>query len=46
MKLQKVIEVLKYHNKWREGTEIEMTDPKELSEAIDVAVHLLGSFKK
>ncbi len=28
-------------NKWRRGAEIEMTDPKELGEAIDVAIAVM-----
>ena len=35
MKYQEAIKVLKIHQEWRLGAEIEMLEPKELTEAID-----------
>ena len=45
MKLEKAIEVLSTHNEWRRGSDqVDMADPKELSEAIDVVVgYCLGT---
>lgn len=45
MKLQKAIEVLKHNNAWRKGAEIKMTDSKELTEAIDIAINILENLK-
>lgn len=36
MELQKALELLEHHNKWRKGADIPMVQPKALSEAIDV----------
>ena len=42
MTLPQAIKVLKKHNKWHKGdTRIKQTGPKELSEALDIAIHLL-----
>lgn len=42
MKLEKVIEVLVNHQKWRMGDdEVEVTVPKELSEALIAAIGIL-----
>jgi len=39
MTIQKAIEVLEQHNRWRRGDEkIEMAEPKELGIAIEVVV--------
>ena len=38
---KQAIKILKRANKWRRGAEIKMPDPKELGEAIDVAVIIL-----
>ena len=36
MKLKEARQILKKHNKWRKGAEIEMTEPQIISQAIDV----------
>ena len=36
MELQQAIKILSYHQKWRRGALIEMLDPKDIGEAIDV----------
>lgn len=38
MTIQIAIEILKLHNKWRRGAEIEPTAPALLGKAIDVVV--------
>ena len=38
MKSERAAEVLELFNRWRRGAEIPMCDPKELGEAIDIAV--------
>jgi len=38
MTLQKAIVILKEHNVWRKGAEIEMINPIKLSEAIDTII--------
>ena len=43
MEIQQAIKILRYHQKWRRGALIEMLDPKDIGEAIDV---ILGYFKK
>lgn len=35
---ERAAEILEQHNRWRRGAEIPMCDPKELGEAIDIAV--------
>lgn len=39
MKLEAAIEIIKTHNKWRKGAEIEQTDPINLGLAIDLVVN-------
>lgn len=39
MNIEKAIGVLKRHNIWRRGADIEMTSPKKLGEAIDTIVN-------
>ena len=38
MEIQKALELLEYHNKWRKGADVPMVHPKDLSEAIDTIV--------
>jgi len=38
MTLIEAIKILDYHNRWRRGEEIEMTNSKLLGEAIDMAI--------
>lgn len=38
MQLEEAIELLKRHNEWRRGAEIEMEHPKELGIAIDTLI--------
>ena len=40
---QKVIEVLKHHNSWRRGAEVEMLKPEDIGDAIDAAIVYLES---
>lgn len=46
MDLKEAIKVLESHQLWRKGAEIEPTDPKKLSEALDIAVRLLKQLNK
>ncbi len=39
MKLEKAVQILKKHNKWRRGGDIKPTNPKELGVAIDTIVN-------
>jgi hypothetical protein len=41
MTLKQAIEVLEAHNIWRKGADTEPTKPKELTEALEIAIHLL-----
>ena len=41
MTLKEAIKVLKDHNKWRLGADTEPTDCKKLTEALEIAIHLL-----
>jgi hypothetical protein len=47
MTLKEAIEVLSQHQKWRKGDDSQpMTDPKELTEALDIAIYLLTVMTK
>ena len=41
MKLQSAIQILKRHNEWRRGAEIDQVDPKLIGMAIDTVVKYL-----
>ena len=41
MKIKQAIKVLIRANRWRRGAEIEMPDPKEFGDAIDVAIAIM-----
>jgi hypothetical protein len=41
MTTEKALEILKQHNRWRRGAEIQMCTPKEIREAIDKAIEVL-----
>ena len=41
MKLNKAIKTLKKHQKWRLGSETKPTEPKKLTEAINVVLYVL-----
>ena len=41
MTIKQAIKILIRANKWRRGAEIEMPDPKEFGEAIDVAIAVM-----
>ena len=43
MTIKQAIRILIRTNKWRRGAEIEMIDPKEFGEAIDVAIAVMGA---
>ena len=43
MTIKQAIKILSTANRWRRGAEIEMTDPKEFGEAIDVAIAVMGA---
>jgi hypothetical protein len=38
MKIQEAIDILKIHQQWRLGADIEMLEPKKISEAINVII--------
>lgn len=46
MKLTEAIKVLEDHQIWRLGADTPPTDPKLLTEAIDIALHLLKNLLK
>ena len=41
MTIKQAIKILIRTNRWLRGAEIKMTDPKELGEAIDVAIAVM-----
>ena len=41
MTIKQAIKILKRANRWRRGAEIEMSDPEEFGEAIDVAIVMM-----
>lgn len=41
MTLLQAIEILSNHQKWRKGADIPPTDPKQLTEALDIAINIL-----
>ena len=41
MDAERAIEVLENHNKWRRGGEIPMQEPKDIGEAVDIAVAVM-----
>jgi len=41
MTLKEAIKVLEDHNIWRLGADTEPTEPKKLTEALEIAIHLL-----
>ena len=46
MTIKQTIKVLKKANKWRRGGKGEQPDPKELGEAIDVAIVMLDYYSR
>lgn len=46
MTLEETIKVLTDHNIWRLGADTEPTNPKKLTEALDIAIRLLSQLKK
>ena len=46
MTLKQAVKALSNHQKWRKGSEtIPQTDPKELSEALEIAINILKNIK-
>lgn len=43
MTIKQAIKILTRANRWRRGAEIEMPDPKEYGEAVDVAIAVMGA---
>lgn len=41
MTLQEAINIISEHQKWRLGAETPPTDPKQLTEALDIAIRLM-----
>ena len=41
MTIKQAIKIFSTANRWRRGAEIEMPDPKEFGEAIDVAISIM-----
>lgn len=46
MTIKKATEILMKHNEWRKGADTPMTNPIELSNAIDTIVKFLNKEKK
>ena len=38
MTIEEAVALLKQHNKWRRGADIPMLNPREITEAINIAV--------
>ena len=45
MTTKEAINILKLHNDWRKGANIEMKKPSQITEAIDVVVNLFSKLK-
>ena len=45
MTLKQAIKTLEHHQKWRKGANIKLLDPKVISEAIEIAIHLMKGLK-
>jgi hypothetical protein len=45
MSTKEVIETLKQYNKWREGADVEMPNPKRITEAINESIKLLEEYE-
>lgn len=45
MTLEEAIKVLTDHNIWRLGADTEQTEPKKLTEALEIAIQLLSQMK-
>lgn len=43
MTLKKAIKILRSHQKWRLGKSDKATDPKQFTEALDIAINLLSN---
>ena len=41
MTLLEAIEILSNHQKWRKGVDTPATDPKQLTEALEIAINIL-----
>ena len=41
MTLQEAIQTLEYYNKWRLGAELDQPSPKEITDALEIAINLL-----
>ena len=41
MTLQEAIQTLEYYNKWRLGAELDQPNPKEITDALEIAINLL-----
>lgn len=41
MNLQEALRILKNYQKWRLGAEIDAPNPKEITEAIDIAINII-----
>lgn len=46
MKLSKAIKILKEHQEWRLGADTKPTDPKQLTQALEVAISILEQLLK
>lgn len=45
MSTKEVIETLKQYSKWRNGADVEMPNPKSLTEAINESIKLLEEYE-
>lgn len=45
MTLQEAIKELKYYQQWRMGADIKQPQPKKVTQAIEIAIHLMEEMK-
>lgn len=41
MNLKEAIIILEYYNKWRLGAKLDQPNPKEITEALEIAINIL-----
>jgi len=45
MNLEEAVKTLQYYQRWRLGAELDQPNPKDITEAIDVAINILKNLK-
>lgn len=45
MTLPEAVKTLEYYNKWRLGAELDQPNPKEITEALEIAINLLKQLR-